>query len=701
MHRLRTLTLALSLAWALALAIVIALRITFPLELEWMEGGILHHALRIREGLPIYDAPSIDFVPFLYTPLYPALIAWLSALFPLDFALGRALSVLATIACAAGLWRAAAIEGKPRAHRAAAAGLFLAGYVFTFRWYDVARADMMMMAMVLWGALLLRQSGERPRLAWGAAILLGLAFWTKQTAAVLIFAAGVAALVAAPRALFRPLARTTAWTAAIILLGLYAGAWMTENWLWTYIYKLHQAHAFNAERFTRKTWGMFVHAAPFLVILAGAGLFGDLRGLVARVRKRLSDRTGPWGQVLLDPAEAAIGRRYWGALAAAGLLVSALGYSTQWAEPNAFIPGVCLGAAYLAVALPVGGRAEALGLALVCLQLIFAAVIEPFYQPIQDRGAAGLRESYRLQAPSRTIPSAAARERAAALRSELEAEAQAGDPRPLLALHRPWWSVLAGGPGHVGSMGLQDVSSVDQPRLRAAMRASLRARAYREIRLEGEVPTWMRGALGGHYQGTRRIQGEDRVLPMSGYMSEAGMVTPYRADQLILGPCAPRPAPAGARVLADFEHGLLGGFTFTGAAFHRKNHPAIVGDLPALGPHGGEWLLGSATSRQALSAVGEALSGEFVAARGDRVELLVGAAAGPRDGLELEIVAGEGEAAEVHPLALPDAPAWVLVPLRWQVPAALAGRPLRLRVRDQSPRSAIFIDDLWLVPAGG
>jgi hypothetical protein len=73
----------------------------------------------------------------------------------------------------------------------------------------------------------------------------------------------------------------------------------------------------------------------------------------------------------------------------AGLLVSALGYSTQWAEPNAFMPGVCFAAAALAVALPVG-RGEAVGLGLVAAQMVFALVLEPRYQPIQDRGAGWL-----------------------------------------------------------------------------------------------------------------------------------------------------------------------------------------------------------------------------------------------------------------------------------------------------------------------
>ena len=64
-------------------------------------------------------------------------------------------------------------------------------------------------------------------------------------------------------------------------------------------------------------------------------------------------------------------------MAFAGLLVSALGYSTQWAEANAFIPGIALGALFVAVALPRGGKTERASLVLVALQLVFGLLLEP------------------------------------------------------------------------------------------------------------------------------------------------------------------------------------------------------------------------------------------------------------------------------------------------------------------------------------
>ena len=171
--RLRALVAVLTIAWAVALAVVFVGRISFPLELEWMEGGSLHTALRLQQGLPIYPEPSAEFVPFLYTPLYPAVLAVLGWVLPLGYVLGRLVSVLAVAATAGALWRLVCFESKPRAHAAAAIGMYLAGYVFTFRWYDVARGDSLFMALLLWGLVLLRESAGSWRKALAAGVLTG------------------------------------------------------------------------------------------------------------------------------------------------------------------------------------------------------------------------------------------------------------------------------------------------------------------------------------------------------------------------------------------------------------------------------------------------------------------------------------------------------------------------------------------------
>jgi hypothetical protein len=62
------------------LAVLFAARVSYSFDIEWLEGGALLHALRLRQGLPLYGPPALDFIPFNYTPLEPWLVASLSRL---------------------------------------------------------------------------------------------------------------------------------------------------------------------------------------------------------------------------------------------------------------------------------------------------------------------------------------------------------------------------------------------------------------------------------------------------------------------------------------------------------------------------------------------------------------------------------------------------------------------------------------------
>jgi hypothetical protein len=45
-------------------------RIRSPFEIEWFEGTLVDHVQRILNGESLYVAPSLKFVPCMYTPLY-------------------------------------------------------------------------------------------------------------------------------------------------------------------------------------------------------------------------------------------------------------------------------------------------------------------------------------------------------------------------------------------------------------------------------------------------------------------------------------------------------------------------------------------------------------------------------------------------------------------------------------------------------
>lgn len=163
------------------LARTVGPRLGYPYDLEWMEGGMLLHSLRVLQGQPIYVVPTADFIPSLSPPLYSWVVAALSLLpgVGLSLTLGRVVSLLGTLAAAGALVTAARLERATWAVAAAGAGLYLSCYDDSGAFYDLVRTDGLLMALVTWSLVAAR--GGRNRLG---GLLLAAAFATKQTFAI-------------------------------------------------------------------------------------------------------------------------------------------------------------------------------------------------------------------------------------------------------------------------------------------------------------------------------------------------------------------------------------------------------------------------------------------------------------------------------------------------------------------------------------
>src|SRR6267143_1685706 len=83
--------------YILAYLFVALARMGYPFELEWMEGGMVDHVRRVLLGLPIYAKPSIEFVSFLYPPLYYEAAAVFSKVLGPGFLPLRLLSFLSSV----------------------------------------------------------------------------------------------------------------------------------------------------------------------------------------------------------------------------------------------------------------------------------------------------------------------------------------------------------------------------------------------------------------------------------------------------------------------------------------------------------------------------------------------------------------------------------------------------------------------------
>src|SRR5437879_6104768 len=84
--------------YTLLFLLTATMRLLYPFEVEWNEGAILDHALRVLDGKQIYSAPSLDFSAFIYTPFYYYLTAVVMKFGGVGLWSGRAISIAATLA---------------------------------------------------------------------------------------------------------------------------------------------------------------------------------------------------------------------------------------------------------------------------------------------------------------------------------------------------------------------------------------------------------------------------------------------------------------------------------------------------------------------------------------------------------------------------------------------------------------------------
>ena len=157
-------------------------RVDYPYDLEWMEGGMLIHAWRIKQGLGIYVTPSSEFIPYIYPPLYPTILAWLSEIWTLDYWMGRGVSIMGTLLATSALMVGIRRETDSWTLTWLGGALWLSTYEDSGTFLDLTRADGLMMGLLGWSLVLVRL--DKLRLA---GVALWLAFLAKHNAAIIGF----------------------------------------------------------------------------------------------------------------------------------------------------------------------------------------------------------------------------------------------------------------------------------------------------------------------------------------------------------------------------------------------------------------------------------------------------------------------------------------------------------------------------------
>lgn len=321
------------------LALTVAGRLTHPFDLEWMEGGMLLHALRVFEGRGLYVAPSSDFIPFIYPPLYHWLLAGVASLMGgVDYLPGRIVSLVGTIAGAGALAAGLRREGANPVLAVAVAGLFLSSYDESGAFFDLVRIDGVLLALWGWSLVAIRAGWLRI-----GGLLLVAAFATKHHAA----AFGLPALIWLWRTDGRAAAlRFAAWSVGPALAFIAGMMLEGDGMFLTYLLGVPSGHGIVAER-------MFIGAPKELVTGLPVLVGGAVAGLALS-----------WGR-------GTPGRRYWVVQCALTLFLACLMRGHHGGFKNVLIPGFWavamlggIGVVGLRARVPHWGMALALGVAL-------------------------------------------------------------------------------------------------------------------------------------------------------------------------------------------------------------------------------------------------------------------------------------------------------------------------------------------------
>ncbi|MFO0759928.1 MAG: glycosyltransferase family 39 protein [Byssovorax sp.] len=450
------------------------LHLRYPYELEWMEGGIVDEILRVAAGQKIYVRPTLDYVPFLYAPLYIYVSAAFTKLLGPGFLAPRLVSYLASIGAIALIGRFVHRETRGAFFPSLfAAGLFAATYCQSAAFFDIARVDSLFLLLAL-GALYTLRFSPTPRGQALSALLLVLAFLTKQSASVLVV----------PMAFFAVLRdRKKAWIFGVCAIGgivgsaalldVVHGGWFSYFVLW-----LPRQHPLVG-RMAYDFWILDL-LGPLGIACLG-GLFYLLVGAT-------------------DPEA----RRFHALMAAGMLFIAWTGRLHAGGWPNVIMPGFAMIAILAGLgahsAFVLAGEAPEKSRRIEALVLL----------------AAALQLGSLVYDPKRVVPTAADRQAGDAFVASLRAM----DGEVFLPAHG-YLLTLAGKPTHAHEMAMEDILGIGGGKPGAALLAEVR-KALKEKRFSVVIPDtgWHQREIDESYRRQR-----DAIIDPAAFFPVTGMRT--------------------------------------------------------------------------------------------------------------------------------------------------------------------------------
>ncbi len=263
-------------------------RIFYPYDLDFIEDGTLMESIRFANGQPVFVPLNADFMPHVYMPLYSWLGGLLFKIVTPGYAPLRLLSFGATISTATLIYFIAKREGGQKWMAIACAGLYLGGYRLTGFWYELARVDSLYVALALGGlaaGFQCRANRSLKTCQLLAAILLALAFFTKQTGLAFGIGMAIYLLIVIGR---------RAWVfvgafAALTLIPLFTFNALTDGWFIYHTFTIASGDPLEIGRVARYAGlELFGVMAGLSLMASAAGALGIQRAGLRIVREQ------PW-----------------------------------------------------------------------------------------------------------------------------------------------------------------------------------------------------------------------------------------------------------------------------------------------------------------------------------------------------------------------------------------------------------------------
>jgi hypothetical protein len=204
-------------------------RIVEPSAILWLEPIFLRSALRATENLPLYVAPTSEYVSGMYTPLVDLVHGWILGVFGVSYPPLRAFAFAVFVGLLALFFRWVQRETRSVLFAAISAGLVLTMSHQVRYWFSSVNVDAAYLLAGFGGAYLLRFHGATRSGAAAAGGLMALSFFCKPQGFVLA-AMGFAYLLIVER-------RQLAWYAGVCagIAGLPSLYYLvvSDGWYWT------------------------------------------------------------------------------------------------------------------------------------------------------------------------------------------------------------------------------------------------------------------------------------------------------------------------------------------------------------------------------------------------------------------------------------------------------------------------------------